>query len=116
MLGFTSLALNLSNGLLLLTLFENLIAARTTFISSILQPSVINCCFAAAVSACDPNDVVARSGEMVKAYQDSIINKGTQNQAEGGDGEQPPNKDRTMQDLSDQTENSPVIDKSRTDK
>ena len=64
----------------------------------------------------DPNDVVARSGEMVKAYQDSIINKGTQNQAEGGDGEQPPNKDRTMQDLSDQTENSPVIDKSRTDK
>lgn len=64
----------------------------------------------------DPNDVVARSGEMVKAYQDSIINKDTQNQAEGGDGEQPPNKDRTMQDLSDQTENSPVIDKSRTDK
>ena len=64
----------------------------------------------------DPNDVVARSGEMVKAYQDSIINKDTQNQAEGGDGEQSPNKDRTMQDLSDQTENSPVIDKSRTDK
>lgn len=53
---------------------------------------------------------------MVKAYQDSIINKDTQNQAEGGDGEQSPNKDRTMQDLSDQTENSPVIDKSRTDK
>lgn len=64
----------------------------------------------------DPNDVVARSGEMVRAYQDSIIKKDARNQAEGGDGEQPPNKDRTMQDLSDQAENSPIIDKSRTDK
>lgn len=64
----------------------------------------------------DPNDVVSRSGEMIKAYQDSIIKKDTQNQAEGGNGEQSPNKDRTMQDLSDQVGNSPVIDKSRTDK
>ena len=64
----------------------------------------------------DPNDVIARSEKMVEAYQNSIINKDTRNQAEGGDGEQAPNKDRIMQDLSDQTENSPVIDKSRTDK
>ena len=64
----------------------------------------------------DPNDVIARSEKMVEAYQNSIINKDTSNQAEGGDGEQAPNKDRIMQDLSDQTENSPVIDKSRTDK
>ena len=64
----------------------------------------------------DPNDVVARSGNMVKAYQDSIIQNGTNNKGEGGDGEKTPNNDRTMQDLSDQTGNSPVIDKSRTDK
>ena len=53
---------------------------------------------------------------MVKAYQNSIIKNDTKNQAEGGEGEQSPNKDRTMQDLSDQISNSPVIDKSRTDK
>ena len=64
----------------------------------------------------DPNDVVARSGNMVKAYQDSIIQNGTNNKGEGGEGEKTPNNDRTMQDLSDQTGNSPMIDKSRTDK
>jgi SPP1 family phage portal protein len=64
----------------------------------------------------DPNDVVSRSGEMVREYQDSVIKKDTTNQAEGGDGEKEPNKERTMQDLSDQIENSPMIDKSRTDR
>ena len=33
-----------------------------------------------------------------------------------GDGEKEPNSERTMQDLSDQISNSPLIDKSRTDK
>lgn len=64
----------------------------------------------------DPNEVCLRSGEGIKKYQDSIFNKSSQNQAEGGEGEQKPNFDRTMQDLSDQVSNSPVIDKSRTDK
>lgn len=64
----------------------------------------------------DPNEVCTRSREMVKAYQNSIIKNDAKNQAEGGEGEQSPNKDRTMQDLSDQIINSPVIDKSRTDK
>ena len=64
----------------------------------------------------DPNEVCLRSGEGIKKYQDSIFNKTSQNQAQGGDGEQKPNSDRTMQDLSDQVSNSPVIDKSRTDK
>lgn len=64
----------------------------------------------------DPNEVCLRSGKGIKKYQDSIFNKSSQNHAEGGEGEQKPNSDRTMQDLSDQVSNSPVIDKSRTDK
>lgn len=64
----------------------------------------------------DPNGVWARSKELIQKYQDSIFNKTSSNNAEGGDGEQKPNSERTMQDLSDQVDNSPVIDKSRVDK
>ena len=64
----------------------------------------------------DPNEVWQRSKGLIEKYQASIFDKGTDNQAEGGDGEQKPNADRTMQDLSDQVTNSPMIDKSRTDK
>lgn len=52
----------------------------------------------------DPNDVCAKSGEMVRKYQESLMSKGSTTES----------NDRTMQDLSDQEENSPVIDKSRT--
>nr|DAO52690.1 MAG TPA: Portal [Caudoviricetes sp.] len=64
----------------------------------------------------DPNEVWNRSKELIEKYQSSIFDKSSQNQAQGGEGEQKPNSDRTMQDLSDQVSNSPVIDKSRTDK
>ena len=64
----------------------------------------------------DPNEVWNRSKKLIEKYQDSIFEKSSQNQAQGGEGEQKPNSDRTMQDLSDQVSNSPVIDKSRTDK
>ena len=65
----------------------------------------------------DPNEVWQRSRNLIEKYQESIFDKSkSQNQAEGGEGEKDPNFDRTMQDLSDQVDNSPVIDKSRTDK
>ena len=64
----------------------------------------------------DPNEVWQRSKGLIEKYQSSIFDKGTDNQAEGGDGEQKPNADRIEQDLSDQVNNSPMIDKSRTDK
>jgi len=68
----------------------------------------------------DPNEVWNRSKKLIEKYQKSIFEKTTQNQAQnqaqGGEGEQKPNSDRMMQDLSDQVSNSPVIDKSRTDK
>lgn len=67
----------------------------------------------------DPNEVVVRSGEGVRKYQDTIFNKqGSLNslQGEGGEGEKKPNADRTMQDMSDQIDNSPMIDTNRTDK
>ena len=53
---------------------------------------------------------------MVQRYQESIVNKTTGTKSEGGEGEKSPNADRTMQDLSDQISNSPMIDKTRTDK
>lgn len=64
----------------------------------------------------DNNEVCTRSGDMVRRYQESIVNKSTGTQSEGGEGEKSPNADRTMQDLSDQISNSPMIDKTRTDK
>lgn len=63
----------------------------------------------------DPNEVCMRSGNMVKKYQDSIINKTTTNSAEGGDGEQSPDSDKIMQDQSDQIDNSPMIDTNRAE-
>lgn len=56
----------------------------------------------------DPNQVYEDSKELIEAYQNSIFKK--DNQAEGGEGEQKPNKDRLEQDLSDQVTNSPNID------
>nr|DAV58952.1 MAG TPA: Portal [Bacteriophage sp.] len=64
----------------------------------------------------DPSKVCSRSGEGVRKYQETIYKKNSQNAGEGGDGEKEPNSGRTMQDLSDQISNSPLIDKSRTDK
>ena len=48
----------------------------------------------------DATQVVQRSGEGVKRYQETIFNK-------ANDAEAAPNADRTMQDLSDQ--NSPNL-------
>ena len=56
----------------------------------------------------DPSQVVTRSGEGVKKYQETIFN--TENEAEGGEEEQSPDADKTMQDESDQIQNSPNID------
>lgn len=64
----------------------------------------------------DPNKVCNRSGEGVRKYQETIFQSKSQNSGEGGEGEKTPNSERTMQDLSDQVTNSPLIDKSRTDK
>lgn len=56
----------------------------------------------------DATQVITRSGEGVRKYQDTIFNK--DNEAEGGEGEQAPNKDRLQADLSDQVQNSPLLD------
>ena len=56
----------------------------------------------------DVTQVIERSGEGVKKYQETIW--ATENEAEGGEGEEAPNSDRTMQDLSDQTSNSPLLE------
>ena len=64
----------------------------------------------------DPNEVWQRSKEIIEKYQASVFDKSTDNKAVGGADEQTPNADRIMSDLSDQVENSPIIDKSRTDK
>ena len=61
----------------------------------------------------DTNQVYADSKELIEMYQKSIFNK--ENDAVGGDGEQKPNADRIMQDLSDQTNNSPFIEGSKTE-
>lgn len=56
----------------------------------------------------DPSQVVTRSSEGVRKYQETIFTM--ENEAEGGEGEQAPNADRIMQDESDQISNSPNID------
>ena len=50
----------------------------------------------------DSTQVITRSGEGVKRYQETIFNK-------TNDAEEAPNADRTMQDLSDQVQNSPNL-------
>ena len=55
----------------------------------------------------DATQVISRSGDGVRAYQNTILNK--QNEAEGGDGETAPNSDRLQADLSDQVANSPIL-------
>lgn len=57
----------------------------------------------------DVNQVWEDSRPLIEAYQKSIFEKG-QNNAEGGEGERKPNADRLDQDMSDQIENSPLID------
>ena len=56
----------------------------------------------------DPSQVVTRSGEGVRKYQETIFN--TENEAEGGEDESAPDADKTIQDESDQIQNSPNID------
>lgn len=67
----------------------------------------------------DPNEVWEGSKELIEKYQSSIFDKtetSIANTGEGGEGEKQPDSDRIMGDLSDQIENSPMIDKSRVDK
>lgn len=60
----------------------------------------------------DINQVYADSADTIKRYQDSVFDKG--NSAVGGEGEQKPNADRTMQDESDQEEQSPNLSGKQT--
>lgn len=62
----------------------------------------------------DVNQVWEDSKDLIEAYQKSIFEKSSQNQAEGGEGEEKPNSDRYEQDESDQIENSPMLDSNRT--
>lgn len=55
----------------------------------------------------DGSQVVARSGEGVRKYQESIWAK--ENAADGGEGESPVNADRLQADLSDQIGNSEAL-------
>ena len=64
----------------------------------------------------DPNEVCSRSGKMVREYQDSVIKTSSDNQPEGGEDEKKPNHGRMMEDLSDNIDQSPMIDKDRTNK
>lgn len=57
----------------------------------------------------DPNQVYADSKELIDRYQTSIFDKQKSNNAVGGDGEESPNADRIMQDLSDQVSQSPNL-------
>lgn len=56
----------------------------------------------------DPSQVVTRSGEGVKKYQETIFND--ESKAEGGEDESAPDADKTIQDESDQIGNSPNLD------
>ena len=55
----------------------------------------------------DVNEVWKDSKTTVEMYQNSVF--GAQNDAEGGEGETKPNKDRMQADLSDQISNSPNL-------
>ena len=55
----------------------------------------------------DVNQVYADSKELIEKYQLSVFDNTKSNNAVGGEGEEKPNADRTMPDLSDQKENSP---------
>lgn len=56
----------------------------------------------------DPNQVITDSKPYMERYLKSIYDK--QNEAVGGEGEEKPDSDRTMQDKSDQINNSPLIE------
>lgn len=62
----------------------------------------------------DPNEVWQRSKDLIERYQESVFDKGSENEAEGGMEEKAPNAERIEQDLSDQIGNSPVIDKNQS--
>ena len=62
----------------------------------------------------DVNQVWEDSRPLIEAYQRSIFEKSSTNQAEGGNGEKKPNSNRLEQDLSDQILNSPQIDSDRS--
>lgn len=61
----------------------------------------------------DPSQVISRSGDGVRKYQETIY--ADENDAEGGEDEVAPNSGRNMQDDSDQIGNSPLIDGMVTD-
>lgn len=64
----------------------------------------------------DVNQVWEDSKELIEKYQESIFDKSsTTNNAVGADGEQKPNSDRLEGDNSDQINNSPKIDGSKTE-
>lgn len=56
----------------------------------------------------DPNQVITDSKPYMERYLKSIYDK--ENEAVGGEGEEKPDSDRTMQDKSDQINNSPLIE------
>lgn len=85
------------------------LTTKTNAIATLLSHGfVLEDCVATIPLFDDPSQVVTRSGESVKKYQESLFQTG--NKAEGGEDEQEPDADKTMQDESDQIANSPNID------
>lgn len=88
------------------------LATKSNFISTLLShgfdgESVIK----TANVFDDPMQVWQDSKEGILAYQETIYNKA--NNGEGGEGENKPDAGKNMQDMSDQANNSPNIDKNR---
>lgn len=88
------------------------LATKSNFISTLLShgfdgESVIK----TANVFDDPMQVWNDSKEGILKYQETLYAKA--NEGEGGEDEPKPDKGKTMQDMSDQTSNSPNIDKNR---
>jgi hypothetical protein len=88
------------------------LATKSNFISTLLShgfdgESVIK----TANVFDDPMQVWNDSKEGILKYQETLYAKA--NEGEGGENEPKPDKGKTMQDMSDQTSNSPNIDKNR---
>lgn len=79
------------------------IASKVNAMSTLLSHGIYGL---DAIQVCnifpDPNAVWNNSKALIEKYQSSIFDKEQTNNAEGGEGEQAPNSDRIMQDMSDQ--------------
>ena len=81
------------------------IATRVNSISTLLSHGfALEDCLENIPFAADATQVIERSGEGVKKYQETIF-------SQANDAEAAPNADRTMQDLSDQTDRSSLLNK-----